>query len=168
MSWARRRPVSPTSRGRENKTLILQNVVTKKIEKRFELKTVEARVAGHQPGRQRGRFAATARRHRDIFIINLDTAQIRTSTNDNFGDYAPTYAPDGKSIVLPGAVSGNDKLSQGDLAHREENTDHVRTHDDGGAQFMDADTIGFRQAVDPNVPIEPEVARNGNITTSGH
>ena len=35
---------------------------------------------------------------------------------------------------------------------------------DGGAQFLDADTIVFSStATDPNTPIDPELARNGNI-----
>ena len=38
------------------------------------------------------------------------------------------------------------------------------THDDGGAQFLDAETLVFPStAVDPNQPISAEVARNGNI-----
>ena len=38
------------------------------------------------------------------------------------------------------------------------------THDDGGAQFIDANTIVFSStATDPNQPIDPETARNGNI-----
>src|SRR4029079_19097467 len=37
-------------------------------------------------------------------------------------------------------------------------------HDDGAAQFLNADTLVFPStAVDPNQPINPEVARNGNI-----
>ncbi|MGH9329835.1 MAG: hypothetical protein ACRD09_05280, partial [Vicinamibacterales bacterium] len=37
-------------------------------------------------------------------------------------------------------------------------------HDEGAAQFIDADTLVFPStAVDPNQPITPEVARNGNI-----
>src|SRR4029079_14886684 len=100
----------------------------------------------------------------DIFIINLETGQIRNITNDNFGDYAPTYAPDGKSIVYLARVSGNDKLFRVDLATGKKTQVTFGTHDDGGAQFIDADTIVFPStAVDPNQPIEPEVARNGNI-----
>src|SRR6185503_18802999 len=38
------------------------------------------------------------------------------------------------------------------------------THDDAGAQFLDDDTLVFSStATDPAQPIEPEVARNGNI-----
>jgi hypothetical protein len=38
------------------------------------------------------------------------------------------------------------------------------THDDASAQFLDADTLVFAStAVDPAEPIEPEVARDGNI-----
>src|SRR6185436_11286388 len=38
------------------------------------------------------------------------------------------------------------------------------THDDGGAQFVDADTLIFPStAVNPAEPIDPEVAKNGQI-----
>jgi hypothetical protein len=38
------------------------------------------------------------------------------------------------------------------------------THDDASAQFVDDDTIVFSStATDPNQPIDPDVARNGNI-----
>ncbi len=91
-------------------------------------------------------------------------AQVKNVTNDEFGDYAPTYSPDGKSIVYLARVSGNDKLFQLDLATGKKTQLTFGTHDDGGAQFIDADTIVFPStAVDPNQPIDPEVARNGNI-----
>ena len=65
-------------------------------------------------------------------------------------------------------MSGNDKLFRLDL-----NPDRTPgkktqltfgTHDDGAAQFLGPDTLVFPStAVDPNQPINPEVARNGNI-----
>lgn len=166
MSWA---PAGDRlayfARTEKNKTLILQNVVTKKIEKRFELKTVDGPESpDFSPDGKEVAFSALRDAIADIFIINLETGQIRNITNDNFGDYAPTYAPDGKSIIYLARVSGNDKLFRVDLATGKKTQVTFGTHDDGGAQFLDADTIVFPStAVDPNQPIDPEVARNGNI-----
>ena len=90
-------------------------------------------------------------------------------TNDAFGDYAPTWAPDGKSIVYIARVSGNDKLFRLDLATGKKTQLTFGTHDDGGAQFMDADTLVFPStAVDPEPADQPGGrARTATSTTSG-
>ena len=90
----------------------------------------------------------------DIFIVNLDTKEIRNVTNDAFGDYAPTYSPDGKYLLCLKRVSGNDKLFRIDLDSGKSTQITFATHDDGGAQFIDNDVIVFPStAVDPNQPI---------------
>src|SRR5262245_30216666 len=166
MSWAPAGDrIAYFARTEKNKTLILQNIVTKKIEKRFELKTVDGPESpDFSPDGKEVAFSALRGAIADIFIINLDTGQIRNITNDTFGDYAPTFSPDGKYIVYLARVSGNDKLFRVDLDTGKKTQITFGTHDDGGAQFIDANTIVFPStAVDPNVPLEPEVARNGNI-----
>jgi hypothetical protein len=153
------------ARTEKNKTLVLQNVVTRKIEQRLELKTVDGPESPDiSPDGHEVAFAALRGAVADIFIINLDTKEIRNVTNDAFGDYAPTYSPDGKYLLYLARVSGNDKLFKVDLASGTKTQITFGTHDDGGAQFIDSDTIVFPStAVDPNQPIDPEVARNGNI-----
>ncbi len=109
-------------------------------------------------------FSALSGAIGDIFIVNIETGAVRNVTNDQFGDYAPTWAPDGKSIVYLARVSGNDKLFRLDLANGAKTQLTFGTHDDGGAQFVDADTLVFPStALDPNQAVDPEVARNGNI-----
>ena len=110
-------------------------------------------------------FAGLRNAVADIFTIDLESGEIKDITNDQFGDYGPTWTPDGKSIIYIARVSGNDKLFRVDLAHPEKKTQLTfGTHDDGAAQFVDADTIVFPStAVDPNQPINPEVSKNGNI-----
>jgi hypothetical protein len=166
MSWAPAGDrIAYFARTEKNKTLILQNVVTRKIEKRLELKTVDGPESPDiSPDGREVAFAALSGAIADIFIVNLDSGKVRNVTNDAFGDYAPTYSPDGKSILYLARVSGNDKLFNLDLASGTKTQVTFGTHDDGGAQFVDDDTIVFPStAVDPNQPIEPEVARNGNI-----
>jgi hypothetical protein len=166
MSWA------PTgdrlayfARTEKMKTLILQNVVTGKVEQRIELKSVDMPESPDiSPDGKEVVFSALAGATGDIFIVNLESREVRNMTKDQFGDYAPTWSPDGKSIVYLARVSGNDKLFQMDVASGKKTQITFGTHDDGGAQFVDEDTLVFPStAIDPNQPIEPEVARNGNI-----
>ena len=89
----------------------------------------------------------------DIFIVNIETGQVRNVTNDEFGDYAPTFSPDGKSLVYLARISMNDKLFKLDLATGVKTQITFGTHDDGGAQFIDADTIVF-----PSTAVDPEPA----------
>src|SRR3954471_10284895 len=118
MSWAPAGDrIAYFARTEKNKTLIMQNVVTKKIEKRVELKSVDGPESPDvSPDGKEVAFAAMRGAIADIFIVTLETKEIRNITNDAFGDYAPTYAPDGKSIIFLARVSGNDKLFRIDLA----------------------------------------------------
>ncbi|HUU36215.1 MAG TPA: hypothetical protein VMW48_19255, partial [Vicinamibacterales bacterium] len=61
-------------------------------------------------------------------------------------------------------VSGNEKLVRVDPATGARTQLTFGTHDDAAAQFLDADTLVFSStAVDPNEPVDPEVAKNGTI-----
>jgi WD40-like Beta Propeller Repeat len=153
------------ARREKQKEIVLQNVVTKKIEKRFSIKSVDmAESPDISPDGKVAAFAGLRNAIGDIFTIDLETGDIKNVTNDNFGDFAPTWAPDGKSLIYLARISGNDKLFRLDLATGKKTQLTFGTHDDGGAQFMDDETLVFPStAVDPNQPISPEVARNGNI-----
>jgi hypothetical protein len=166
MSWS---PVGDRiayfARKEKQKEIVLQNVVTRKIEKRHSIKTVDmAESPDISPDGRTVAFAGLRNAVGDIFTIDLETGEIKNLTNDNFGDYGPTWAPDGKSIVYIARVSGNDKLFRLDLASGKKTQLTFGTHDDGAAQFVDAETIVFPStAVDPNQPITKEIAQNGNI-----
>jgi len=166
MSWAPAGDrIAYFARTEKNKTLVLQNVVTKKIEQRIELKSIDGPESPDiAPSGREVAFSGMRGAVADIFIVNLDTKEIRNVTNDSFGDYAPTFSPDGKYLLCLKRVSGNDKLFKIDLTSGEKTQVTFGTHDDGGAQFVDNDTIVFPStATDPNQPIDPEVARNGDI-----
>ena len=166
MSWS---PVGDRiayfARKEKQKELVLQNVLTKKIEKRFEIKSVDmAESPDISPDGKMLAFAGLRNAVADIFTIDLESGVIKNVTNDPFGDYGPTWSPDGKSIIYLARVSGNDKLFRLDLATGKKTQLTFGTHDDGGAQFMDADTLVFPStAVDPNQPISADIAKNGNI-----
>ena len=152
-------------RREKKKTLILQNVVTGKIEERIEMTNVdEPESPDIGPTGRRVVLSALRDAIGDIFMVDLDTAEVTNLTNDAFADYAPTFSPDGTFIVYLARVSGNDKLFRLDLETLEKTQLTFGTHDDAVAQFIDDQTIVFSStAIDPAQPIDPEVARNGNI-----
>ena len=152
-------------RREKTKTLILQNVVTGKIEERVEMTSVdEPESPDIGPTGRRVVLAALRDAVGDIFMVDLDTAEVINLTNDEFADAAPTFSPDGTFVVYLARVSGNDKLFRLDLETLEKTQLTFGTHDDAVAQFIDDQTIVFSStAIDPAQPIEPEVASNGNI-----
>jgi len=156
-------------RNREHKTLMLENIITRKIEQRIEMKTVdEPESPSFSPDGKTIVFAGLRNAKNDIFTVNLETLEIKDVTNpdgkDNLGDFGPTFSLDGRSIVYVSRISGNDKLFRLDLATGKKTQLTFGTHDDGAAKFIDADTVVFPStATDPNQPMDPDVARNGNI-----
>jgi len=152
-------------RKEKRKDLIVQNVLNRKIEKRYAIKNVDMPESpDFSPDGKSIAFAGLQNAIADIFVLDLATGDVKNVTNDPFGDYAPTWTPDGQAIIYMARVSGNDKLFRLDLATGKKTQLTFGTHDDGAAQFIDADNIVFPStAVDPNQPISPEVAKNGNI-----
>ena len=149
----------------KHKSLIVQNVLTKEVERRIDLDTVdEPESPDFSPDGATVVFSALSAGVGDIFEIDLATEEITNLTNDAFADYAPLYAPDGSAILHLARVSGNNKY------FRINRTDGARTqltfgtHDDAGGQFIDDRTLVFSStAVDPAQPIDPDVARDGEI-----
>src|SRR5258708_6231318 len=163
-------------RTEKERTLIIQNVLTRKIEERIPVKSVDSPESPvFSPDGATIAFAGLRGAIGDIFTLDLATKAITNVTNDAFADYGPAYSPDGKSIVYNARVSGNQKLFRLDLASKTKTQLTFGTQDETSAQFVDDHTLVFAStATDPAVPLEPEVAKNGNIyniwtldTTSG-
>ena len=152
-------------RTEKEKTLILQDVVSTEVTQRFPMKTVdEPESPAVSPDGRHVAFSGLRNAIGDIYLLDTATGEIANLTEDEFADYAPTFAPDGKSIVYSARISGNEKLFRLDLATKKKTQLTFGTHDDGQAKFVDANTLVFPStAVNPTQPIEPEVARNGNI-----
>ena len=152
-------------RAEKTRSLIVQNTTTRKIEQRIDLRTVDDPESPDiSPDGRRIAFAALQGGTGDIFIIDLATKEVTNVTKDEFADSAPTWSPDGKSIIYIARVSQNEKLFRLDLDSGKKTQITFGTHDDGTAKFLDDETIVFAStATDPAKPIDPEVARNGNI-----
>jgi hypothetical protein len=109
-------------------------------------------------------FAALSDGTGDIFVVDIESGELQNLTKDEIGDFSPAWAPDGKSIVYLARVSQNDKLFRLDVETGKRTQLTFGPHDDGGAQFLDADTLVFPStALDPNQTVPDEVQRNGNI-----
>src|SRR5439155_3475736 len=143
----------------------VQNVLTKQIEERIPMKTVdEPESPSFSPDGKSVAFDALRNAVGDIFTIDLASKQVVNITQDPFGDRAPSYSPDGKFLVYTARVSGNDKLFRYDFDTKKKLQITFGTQDESGAQFVDDHTLVFAStATDPAVPLEPEVVRNGNI-----
>ncbi len=152
-------------RTEKSRTLILQNVVTRKIEDRFDLRTLdEPESPDMSADGRRVVFAALEGGVGDIFMLDLQTRMVTNLTKDAFGDAGPTWSPDGKFIIYVARVSGNEKLFRLDIDTLKKTQITFGTHDDSAAQFVDQDTLVFSStATNPSQPIDPDVARNGQI-----
>ncbi|HEX6163302.1 MAG TPA: hypothetical protein VFZ31_08055 [Vicinamibacterales bacterium] len=152
-------------RTEKDRSLVVQNVVTKKVEIKIPLTTIDSPESpDFSPDGKTIAFSGLRGGDADIFVINLDTKEITNLTKDKFAAYAPTWAPDGRSIVYLVRVSGNEKLFRMNADGSNPTQLTFGTHDEGGAQFIDANTLVFASTgVNPAEPIDPEVAKNGQI-----
>ncbi|HXD18270.1 MAG TPA: hypothetical protein VN654_14735, partial [Vicinamibacterales bacterium] len=152
-------------RREKTRTLIIENVLTRTVEDKIEIKTVDdPESPDFSPDGKKIVFAGLQGAVGDLFLLDLETKQVTNLTKDNFADSGPTWSPDGSYIVYVARVSGNEKLFKLDPATGTKTQLTFGTHDDAAAQFVDADTLVFSStATDPNQPIDPDVARNGNI-----
>ena len=151
-------------RNEKHKTLIIQNVLTGKIEHRFPLESVDNPESPNiSPDGRTVLFSGLRSATGDIFKLDINTGDITNLTNDDFADYAPVYSPDGSFIVYMARISGSQKLFRLDADGKKTQLT-FGTQDEAAAKFLNADTIVFSStATDPATPLTPEVARNGNI-----
>ena len=153
------------ARSEKSRTLIIQNVLTRRIDQRIPMHDVdEPESPQYSPDGKRIAFAALQHGVGDIFTVDLASGALTNLTKDPFADSGPSWAPDGKSLIYVARVSGNEKLFRLDTTSGAKAQITFGTHDEGQAQFVDADTIVFPStATDPGKPIDPDVAANGNI-----
>ncbi len=128
MSWAPAGDrIAYFARTEKQKTLILQNVVTKKIERRIELKTVDMPESPDvSPDGKEVAFSALSGATGDIFIANLESGQVRNLTNDQFGDYAPDLRTRRQVDGLSVARQRQRQAVPVGPRDEQEDTDHVR------------------------------------------
>lgn len=149
----------------KHKSLVLHNVASGKIDRRIALPMVDMPESpSFSPDGQAVAFSALQGAVGDIFVLDLADGGLRNVTNDEFGAYAPVFALDGRSLVYLARIAGANKLFRLDLDTGVRTQLTFGTHEDGGAQFLDAGRIVFPStAIDPNLPMDPAMARDGEI-----
>ena len=164
MSWSGDR-LAYFVRNEKYKTLIIQNVLNGKIERRFEIRSVDNPESPNiSPDGRTVLFSGLRSATGDIFRLDLESGDITNLTNDNFGDLAPVYSQDGRVIVYLARISGSQKLFRLDVDSGKKTQLTFGTQDEAAAKFLNEDTLIFSStATDPATPLTPEVARNGNI-----
>jgi hypothetical protein len=165
MSWS---PVGDRlayfARTEKRKSLVIQNVVSGEIERKITMDVDEPESPAFAPDGRSVVFSALRGAIGDLYSVDLESEKVTNLTDDAFADYAPAFAPDGRTVAYLARISGNEKLFLLDLATKKKTQLTFGTHDDAAAKFLDADTLVFSStATNPAVPIEPDVAKNGNI-----
>jgi Tol biopolymer transport system component len=131
-------------RTEKERALIIQNVLSRSLEERIPMKSVdEPESPNFSPDGRSIAFAALRDGVGDIYLLDLASKQITNLTSDDFGDYAPSYSPDGTFIVYNARVSGNQKLFRFDLDTKKKTQLTFGTVDETAAQFVDDHTIVF-------------------------
>ena len=152
---------------RRNKyrSLVLQNVVTREVEEIIDLNTVDAPESPDiSPDGRTVVFSALRRAVGDIYLLDVESQEVTNLTEDDFADYAPTFSPDGSFLVYLARISGNNKLFKLDLETKNKTQLTFGTFSEAAAQFIDDHTLVFSStATDPLIPVDPDVAANGDI-----
>jgi hypothetical protein len=153
------------ARTEKRRTLIVQDVATRRIVQRIEMQSVDEPESPHfSPDGRRVAFAALREGIGDIFTVDLETEEVVNLTNDDFASYAPAFSSDGAVLVYVARISGFDKLMKLDLGTGRKTQITFGTHDDAAARFVDAHTIVFSStARDPYAAGEPALEQDGQI-----
>lgn len=152
-------------RTEKQRTLIIQNVVTRKIEDRVIIRDIDAPESpDFSPDGRSVVFSGLKGARADVYRLDLQTEEIVNLTNDDLYDFSPTYSPDGKSVFYLSRISSNDKVFQLEIDTRKKTQRTFGTHDEAAVQFLDSNMLIFAStAVDPAKPLAPDVARNAEI-----
>jgi len=166
MSWSPKGDrIAYFARTGKQRSLIIQSVLNGNVERKLLMATVDnPESPAFSPDGRYVAFSALQNAVGDIWLLDLETEAVQNLTKDDFADYGPSFSPDGRTLVYMSRISGNDKVFKLDLETRTKTQLTFGTHDDAAPRYLDEKTLVFSStAVDPVKPIEPEVARNGNI-----
>ncbi|MEM7050511.1 MAG: BamA/TamA family outer membrane protein [Acidobacteriota bacterium] len=95
-----------------NRSLLLVDALNGKVRKRLDLDHLDQHLApAWHPDGRRLAFSAIKDGAFDIYIVDTETGEVENFTQDSFFDAAPTFSPDGKSLVMTTVIGeGHAKL----------------------------------------------------------
>ncbi|HVT60897.1 MAG TPA: hypothetical protein VHR45_21205 [Thermoanaerobaculia bacterium] len=92
----------------KGRSLLLLDALKGGVKRIIDMTEIEQQLSpAFSPDGKKVAFSGTKDGKFDIFLLDLDTATITQLTNDEIFDGAPSYSPDGKSIVLVSVVGAN-------------------------------------------------------------
>src|SRR6266571_2188836 len=125
-------------RTEKERALVIQNVLTRRIEERVAMKSVdEPESPAFSPDGQTMAFAALRGGISDIYFLNLASKEVTNLTDDAFADAAPVFSPDGKYLIFSRRISGSQKLFRLDPDSKKQTQITFGTQDETSAQFID-------------------------------
>ena len=153
-------------RTEKERTLIIQNVLTRKIEERIPMKTVdEPESPDFSPDGRRSRSRRCAAHRRHLHASISRPRQVTNLTNDDFADYGADLLARRQVHRLHRARQRQREAVPPRSRHQEEDAAHLRhaRRDRRRSSSTTTRIVFSSTATDPAVPLEPEVAKNGNI-----
>jgi Tol biopolymer transport system component len=139
--------VAVFARTERERSLLLLDVRKGGIKKKYriELPVDQASQPAYSPDGRYIAFHAVANEQFDIFMLDLETGGVTNFTNDPAYDAAPTFSPDGKSLVYTSTIGGAGKLIGLDLSDpdRREQLTFGPGNDEGAAFSPDGERLYF-------------------------
>ncbi len=81
--------------------ITIWNVQTEEIERSFKVKGVNALTnPAWSPGGDRLAFSGTDGGVSDLYVLDLESRQVRQLTDDRYADLQPTWSPDGETLAF--------------------------------------------------------------------
>jgi hypothetical protein len=142
------------ARADKRRTLFLLSALDGKILRRIPIDLDQAQAPAILPGGQKVIFSALRDAISDIFVVDLESGEIKNLTNDEFADNNPQVSPDGATVVYNRRVSGHDKVFSFPLANPGRKTQLTfGPHDDLSPAFStDGKRLYFSSDEDDDIP----------------
>lgn len=101
----------------KGRSLVLLDVLNGGVHRIYDMDEIEQQVApAWSPDGRTIAFSGNRNGKFDIFLLDVESGTFRNFTDDNVFDSAPTFSPDGKSLVYVSVVGkGHAKLFRSDL-----------------------------------------------------
>ncbi len=107
-------------RYRKRRALVLANVVTGKIDRRYVMTLDQAAFPHFGPDGRYAYFSALRDGIGDVYRLDLESEEVVNMTKDRFTDKFPTVSRDGKWLYYSRRISGNEKIYRLNLEKPEE------------------------------------------------